>query len=76
MYIRVRLGDEAAPDADAAFRAGCEDRQRVLDPFAHVRPFAATTSTSTLNSSRANPETTISVEAGGGSAVNSSRAAM
>lgn len=41
-----------------------------------VYAFAATTSTSTLNSSRVKPETIIRVEAGGGSATTASRAFM
>lgn len=47
---------------------------RTGTPLGSSHALAATTSTSTLNSSRVKPDTIIKVEAGGGSATAASRA--
>lgn len=64
-YRRVETVDDYYEDGAAAWRY-----EKALEAF------AAITSTSTLNSGRAKPETIIRVEAGGGAATKRSRTAM
>jgi ribosomal-protein-alanine acetyltransferase len=63
-FRRVETVDDYYEDGAAAWR------------YEKALAFAAITSTSTLNSGRAKPETIISVEAGGGAATKRSRTTM